>query len=95
MRPRAGDRMAPPRLGFRWLYRPDSTGAPPPSDVRFRVHLNGPGGAPQRIVESNTTEATLDLDDSFPLGACSWWIEAIRPGQASLRSQAETFDLQP
>lgn len=95
MRPRSGDRMAWPRIGFRWSFQPDGDTLAAGAGVTYRVHVAGPGGEPTRVVESDAPEATLDLDDRFPFGECSWWIEASRPGHTTLRSPTETFELQP
>lgn len=92
LRPRNGDHMAPPRIGFRWSFPPDSVGA---DGVRFRLHIQGPDGVQEITRETGDTHLNVDLAPSFPLGECEWWVEAIRPGKPGLRSKAERFRLEP
>ncbi len=169
LRPRAGDLMAPPRIGFRWVFDPSrlqaapaqagSAAAQPAGDtasgtgslasgdsqpvqttpaaaeparlkrrgrtaastaaraslmppflsgdslrlpnfgsrdpqVRYRVHLLGPGGKTEIVTETDEPRVTLNLTRAFPPGECEWWVEAILPGRAPVASPREKFTLQ-
>lgn len=95
MRPRADDRMTPPRVGFRWNWTPDSTmGAVPMKQVKFRVHLVSCDGSHEVTRSVNESQTHVNLRDTFPTGTCEWWVEALVPGHPPVRSAKETFVLE-
>ena len=95
MRPRADDKMTPPRIGFRWSWTPDSARAAVPlKQVKFRVHLVS-SDSTQEVTRSVTeSQARVNLSDTFPIGKCRWWVEALVPGHPPVRSANETFILE-
>jgi hypothetical protein len=96
MRPRAKDKMAPPRIGFRWNWIPDSTRAAVPlKQVKFRVHLVSSDGAHEVTRQVSESQTHVNLRDTFPVGECQWWVEALVPGHPPVRSARETFILEP
>jgi hypothetical protein len=96
MRPRPEDKMAPPRLGFRWSFVPDSARATVPSkQVKFRVHLISSDGAHEVTHSVAESQTHVDIRDNFPTGKCQWWVEALVPGYPPVRSVTETFVLEP
>jgi len=86
--------MTPPRIGFRWSFAPDSAHADQASAVRFRIHLQGPSPAIEITRETSSSNLNVNLADSFPLGECEWWVEALMPIGPSLLSQRERFLLE-
>jgi hypothetical protein len=96
MRPRAGDKMTLPRVGFRWIWSPDSARATVPStQVKFRVHLVSSDGGHEVTRQSAESRAHVNLRDGFPIGECQWWVEALVPGYPPVRSAKQTFLLEP
>jgi hypothetical protein len=123
MRPRAGDHLAFPRIGFRWafdgvrawtamrmtnsadqasmmptLLSPDSLGGVMTrarQQVRFLLHLVGPGGAPEIRQETTESQVRLNLRNTYPAGEYEWWVEAFLPGMPSVSSPRERFALTP
>ncbi len=96
MRPRPEDKMALPRVGFRWSYVPDSARATVPSkQVRFRVHLISSDGAHEITQSVADSRTHVNLRDNFPTGKCEWWVEALVPGYPPVRSSTGTFELEP
>ncbi len=92
LRPRHGDVMARPRIGFRWIYRPaGGTG----DSVRYFLHLVGGDSTSEIVRESARSELNVDLAEQFPPGDCSWWVEARRPDGSRVRSRPERFLLVP
>ena len=95
MRPRADDKMTPPRLGFRWTWIPDTLrAAVPAKQVRFRVHLVSSDGSYEVTRSAAESQAHVNLRDDFPTGTCQWWVEALVPGFPPVRSANETFVLE-
>jgi hypothetical protein len=95
MRPRADDKMTPPRIGFRWSWTPDSTRAVVPlKQVKFRVHLVSSDSTHEVMRSVTESQAHVNLSDTFPLGTCQWWVEALVPGHPPVRSATETFVLE-
>lgn len=87
--------MTPPRIGFRWIWVPDSTMASrPPGPVRFRVHLVSSDGAHEVTRQVTESHTQVNLRDTFPTGECQWWVEALVPGRRPIRSAKETFLLE-
>jgi hypothetical protein len=93
LRPREGDKMTPPRIGFRWTWNPDSARVAP-GPVKFRVHLVSPDGAHEVSRQVSEPKAHVNLRDSFPTGKCEWWVEAIVPGSPPIRSAKQNFLLE-
>jgi hypothetical protein len=95
MRPRAEDRMTPPRIGFRWNWIPDSTRAAVPlKQVKFRVHLISSDGSQEVTRQVNESKVHVNVRDTFPTGTCRWWVEALVPGHPPVRSTTQTFVLE-
>ena len=95
MRPRAEDKMTPPRIGFRWSWTADSArAAVPVGQVKFRVHLVSSDGTHEITRSVTDSEAHVNLGDTFPIGKCQWWVEALVPGHPPVRSATETFVLE-
>jgi hypothetical protein len=95
MRPRAEDKMTPPRIGFRWSWTPDSARATVPGrQVRFRVHLISSDGTQEVTRSVSESQTHVNLRDTFPFGECQWWVEALVPGHPPVRSAKETFVLE-
>jgi hypothetical protein len=95
MRPRSDDTMTLPRVGFRWIWVPDSAmAATSPGPVKFRVHLVSCDGAHEVTRQVTESRAQVNLREEFPTGRCQWWIEALAPGRPPIRSGRETFLLE-
>jgi hypothetical protein len=96
LRPRVGDKMTPPRIGFRWTWVPDSARATVPANqVKFRVHLVSSDGTHEITRQVGDSRVHVNLRDDFPTGDCQWWVEALVPGWPSVCSARETFLLEP
>jgi hypothetical protein len=91
LRPREGDHMAPPRIGFRWSFRADSAAG---AETLFRVHLRSVERGVEVTRDTRESSLNVDLAPSYPLGPCEWWVEAIRPGHPVIRSRSESFRLE-
>jgi hypothetical protein len=95
MRPRADDKMTPPRIGFRWTWTPDSARAAVPlKQVKFRVHLISSDSTHEVTRSVTESQTHVNLRDTFPVGTCQWWVEALVPGHPPVRSGKETFVLE-
>jgi hypothetical protein len=95
MRPRAKDKMTPPRIGFRWSWTPDSARAAVPlKQVKFRVHLLSSDGVHEVTRSVAESQTHVNLRDTFPIGECQWWVEALVPGYPPVQSAKETFLLE-
>jgi hypothetical protein len=123
MRPRLGDHMTLPRIGFRWAFdgvrawtHMGGTGTAseasmvpsfPSGDsigvavsrarqqVRFLLHLVGPGGGPEIRQETTQSQVRLNLRNTLPPGEYQWWVEAFVPGMPPVSSPRERFALTP
>jgi hypothetical protein len=115
LRPKAGDHMTLPRLGFRWSFEmtpgsprgvsqasimprfrsssDSSNGTGTRGNIRYVLHLVGPGGQPEITKESSEPELRVNLKKDFPPGDCEWWVEALIPGQPPVASEREKFTL--
>jgi hypothetical protein len=63
--------------------------------VRFLLHLVGPGGRPEIRTETTQPQVRLNLRNSLPPGEYEWWVEAFLPGMPPVCSPRERFALTP
>lgn len=93
MRPGPEDRMALPRLGFTWEFDPAAASlqGAEVEEVRYIVHVACPSGAPHDTAGTWQSEAVINLHPDFRPGECAWWVEAILPDGAVIRSPRSSF----
>ncbi|MCA9726548.1 MAG: hypothetical protein R3E12_08830 [Candidatus Eisenbacteria bacterium] len=109
LRPRAGDVLVPPRIGFRWRYLAGadsvgelgSEGSNPSAEDHgpapaFRLQVVDSLNVPYVRTETRDSDIRVTLPPGTPPGIYAWWVECVAPDDTTVlaASDRETFRIE-